>query len=104
MTRYNWFFEAARNVGKVRDYSGRGMYGKRCLAIEVSRGAAFALAADLMEEVHEDNIQALADLFRNARTDSLGLDEVVYFPEVEWLAEWDEDDSEDDGDDAEAAE
>lgn len=103
MNRYNWFFEAARNVSEVRDYSGRGMYGKRCLAIEVARGNVLELAADLMEEVHEDNIQALADVFRNARTDSLGLDEIVYFPEVEWQAEWDEDNSEDD-EDSEAAE
>ena len=58
-------------------YSGRGMYGDRCLAARVE-GCLVAFGADLQ--------RALVFVFGEghavppARTDSLGRDTVVYWP------------------------
>lgn len=74
---------------ETRTYSGRGMYGKECLAFTVDgregRASSFAVAADLMDaaiEAGEDFIEPLIEAMRGIRTDSLGLGTVFYFPSV----------------------
>lgn len=88
-----------------KDYSGRGMYGKKCVG--VTCGSAMKLAAAVMEECaglvgDEDfDMSEIADDFRRASTDSMGRDMIVYFPGVEWEGE-DEDDGEDESDEDDA--
>jgi len=85
----------------ARSYSGRGMYGKRCVgvvtknAFQLGTKIAAALLAD--EEDGSDLVGQLARL--QVCEDSMGLDTIVYFPKVEWpagRAETDEDE-EDEG-------
>lgn len=58
------------NAGiSTRSYSGRGMYGAECLA------AVARTAQDVYAELSAREIRA-------ARTDSMGLDVVVYWPGV----------------------
>jgi hypothetical protein len=76
---------------ELRSYSGRGMYGKQCLGIDMdSMADAFRFA--LMVE-DEDLTVALS----NPCFDSMGLGIIVYFPNVE-APEGIDDDEDDDED------
>lgn len=57
---------------ETRSYSGRGMYGKECL------GAVAHSAEDVYAECGRANI-------KSARTDSMGLSVVVYWPSIPWV-------------------
>lgn len=65
------------------NYSGRGMSGRLCIGIAVRRGNPHMyMLAELMrhflESGSDECFQALADV----SVDSLGLDTIVYFPQV----------------------
>jgi hypothetical protein len=65
-------------------YSGRAMYGKQCLGLSGKLGGIMAdiigacLHADMPDECKEEIEQAV----REMRTDAMGRDQVIYFPEV----------------------
>ena len=80
----------------VRDYSGRGMYGKYCLAVECSREdppekmllsiiGEYTYTADNLDDVRE-----LAEALKDCQTDSLGRDAILYWPQIEWDDDCDE--------------
>lgn len=78
-----------------RSYSGRGMYGRSCVGVDVDRGtSAFSLAAQIIAS--SDDPAQMADSLSDLRVneDSMGLGGIVYFPNVPWVEE-DEDDEED---------
>jgi hypothetical protein len=63
---------------QVRSYSGRGMYGKECLAVTADDGlAALQLIA---WEAGKQGIE----MPRHIRQDSMGLGVVLYWPEVDF--------------------
>lgn len=82
------FQELLENAGyETRSYSGRGMFGKQCLAISTD-DSPFDVAANLLEtsirsievsEVEFDQ-QHFADILRQTRSDSMGLGSVYYWP------------------------
>jgi hypothetical protein len=77
-----------------RSYSGREMYGKKCLGIVLeSSSGLWPLAIELGK--HEDDLPYTFTQ-REPKTDSLGLDVIAYWPGVEWidLEEADEDEEE----------
>ena len=68
----------------VRQYSGRGMYGKQCLGITVShRTSPFEVGLAI------GSYDELVDLFVGQRveTDSMGRGMVIYFPGLKWVVE-----------------
>lgn len=69
-----------------RSYSGRGMYGARCVAIEPDRGDLMALGIEVAREAagRDADLEAVADAFRGARIDSMGRGIVVYWPSLAW--------------------
>lgn len=74
-------------------YSGRGMYGKRCLAINIDRGKnLFELGGQVARRVDELSTDGEIDFewMSDARTDSLGKGVVLYFPEIPWDEEGDQ--------------
>ncbi len=74
------WINALRNEGHApRAYSGRGMFGKQCVAITV---ADWALAA--MDLSDSSLPKGGKTLLRDARTDSMGKQTVVYWPDMEW--------------------
>lgn len=87
-------------------YSGRGMYGNKCLAIDLPHsstlGPFFAEVFDAMMEEHSGRppieVQtAFSSALSAFTTDSLGRGIVVYFPGVSFTEnEEDDDDSDDD--------
>lgn len=83
---------------RVRRYSGRGMNGKQCVAIAVSRsGHEMHLAARMLnaEGVHVIERDELEEEFAGTRRDSMGLDSIVYWPKVQWPADEPESDEDD---------
>lgn len=91
----NWFRiakEMFKDAGyEVRSYSGRSMYGRKCLGVELDRGkepceavleavAEYALNA---EDAHD--VRSFAGFLGSVvKTDSMGTGSIVYFPEIAW--------------------
>ena len=69
------------DVIAVREnYSGRGMYGNKCLGFVVSSHAtAYRLMVGMTAVLGADDASQIA---RSAQTDSMGRDMIVYFPGV----------------------
>lgn len=70
---------------ECRAYSGRGMYGRHCLGIDIDRGQLGVVFADVLENgalEEEEDIEAMAEAFRRMSTDSMGLGSVLYFPGI----------------------
>lgn len=65
---------------EYRSYSGRGMYGKRCFAIfaEDAMAAVVSIAWELGRRDEDPS------RLESIKSDSLGLDTVVYWPRIEW--------------------
>jgi hypothetical protein len=108
----------------VRDYSGRAMYGRKCLAVTGShsdcmKAIAYAINAvhdtivewELQQQLadadpHEESEHAIADpdidfadfvqTAMDFRQDSMGLDVVIYWERTEYVDN--ESDEDDDGD------
>lgn len=77
---------------EYRSYSGRGMSGKQCFAIVADN--AFAAVIDIAYAFGERGEDPYG--LENVRSDSMGYDTVVYWPQVEWAeTEETEDESED---------
>ncbi len=71
---------------RPRAYSGRGMYGKSCVAV-VARGMTpfsigVLLARQLVETEEVEELEELLGL--DPSTDQLGHDTILYFPGVAW--------------------
>lgn len=99
--------ELIEGIGfETRSYSGRGMYGKQCLGVEISRDQSIGdLFAMILEEVDgQDDLREIADGFHGMCWDSMGLDMIYYFPNVPYFNEEDhEDEEEDDEEEAKTA-
>ncbi len=78
---------------EMRSYSGRNMYGKQCLGIDMeSMYDAFCFALTVQDE---DLCMALS----NPVFDNMGRGIIVYFPNVD-APEGIDDEADDDGDDS----
>lgn len=83
--------EACAVLGyKARSYSGRGMFGKTCLGIEMDRGSvptmfAFELASYLYNSGEGDILEDLTQV--GWCQDSVGLGSITYAPYVPWVDE-----------------
>jgi hypothetical protein len=68
-------------------YSGRDMYGKECIAVEVeSVGKALKVAWQILDFVPLPLSPDVSDSseFQEMRIDNLGMGYVVYWPDLEW--------------------
>jgi hypothetical protein len=92
--------EAIEGAGyAVRDYSGRGMYGKYCLAVESDDSPEQVLLSIVGEYTYTadnlDEVRALTEALKGCQTDTLGRGAILYWPGIEWV---DTDPDEDDED------
>lgn len=66
------------------DYSGRGMYGDQCFGLvfeqEVRHPWAFFAALGIVQESMDPPDFDALELARAARSDSMGVGTIVYFP------------------------
>lgn len=75
-----------------RSYSGRGMFGRKCVGVVTEQGMSpFKIAADIALHLvsssgshssAEEKLHELTEL--NVKQDSMGLDTIIYFPDVQW--------------------
>jgi hypothetical protein len=70
---------------EVREYSGRGMYGKNCVGFTTDRPydlliALVIILKDLTEDDTYDDLPDADDLFGSVAMDSMGLSSIIYFP------------------------
>jgi hypothetical protein len=71
----------------TRSYSGRGMMGDRCVALEGEDIDVYRLALDLADEAEQDETgdDAVAlDLARSPEVDSMGRGTVIYWSRLPW--------------------
>lgn len=66
-----------------RSYSGRFMYGARCIAVEVSEPADLIRIAFWAGQAYGEQLDA-EQFLRNMRSDSLGLGMIYYWPDQAW--------------------
>lgn len=89
---------------ETRSYSGRGMFGKSCLGVDLDEGVTlcevFGRIISLITEPYQfgdeftpDDIELCGKLIIGGRTDNMGLGTILYFPEVSYF---DEDEDEED--------
>ena len=103
-TVFQTFLEDVFDAG-VMPYSGRGMYGRQCIAVNLTSKSHLAvaeLAANILlwvtQEKHEYtkiDIQEIADHVANTRVDDLGQGSVCYWPTEVYIEEEEEEDLED---------
>lgn len=64
-------------------YSGRGMYGRYCVGVRTGDiGHLFADILSVTKDNSSVHLDEVSDAFRCMRTDSLGLDVIIYFPTI----------------------
>lgn len=84
-------FQAEQEGARISNtYSGRGMFGRQCFAVQLDRGlSVLQYIGQLMQYISEDAQDALAEneqmgelaeMLQDAQTDNLGLGIVLYFP------------------------
>lgn len=98
------FIEVLRAADlRVRSYSGRGMFGKTCVAVEIENdiGELFSEVLESISNYSSDEQNEAIELcvknFRRMMTDSMGRGQIAYWPSVEYTEEHDEDEDEEDG-------
>lgn len=64
-------------------YSGRGMFGRKCLGVVVRSGDSFmAFLIALTKYLDEQGIEDMDCELESASYDDLGKDTIVYFPRI----------------------
>ena len=75
---------------EVRPYSGRSMYGERCLGVD--RDDALDTMATIMEAAADDldelsELKELAQALSGGKCDSMGHGQILYWPRLAWQEE-----------------
>lgn len=96
--------DAFENAGAdCQKYSGRGMYGKECLAVQFD-GSPVTIVLEAVEyfantlsaDEAVDQICEFMQMLKSPSQDSMGLGSVMYWPHIKWEnGEDKEEDSED---------
>lgn len=75
------FIEALEDAGyEPKSYSGRGMYGKKCVSVHGDDVSEWDIARNLFNETHDgefDNVPA-------PKQDQMGRGIVLYWPSYKW--------------------
>lgn len=105
---YDWLVQAVAEDESgnitVQSYSGRGMYGRRCLGFVTRQFTSPLVIAAVFTDYIRKNLQnggsqvdacdmldMVSDLFTNdVREDNMGLGGVVYFPNVAWQSHFED--------------
>lgn len=76
---------------ETRSYSGRSMFGRECLGVDVSRSQnMLKFAFDLGVACCENDVKEPNTIL----SDSMGLGSIIYFPQVPYVARETENDEE----------
>jgi hypothetical protein len=76
---------------EARSYSGRSMFGRVCVGVDLLRGqSVFGFIADMIRAAVDhpaDMVEVFADTLDETQQDAMGLGMIVYWPRVEWEEE-----------------
>lgn len=91
------FIELIEDAGyRVRSYSGRGMYGRQCVGVELDSTAALvSFGRNVALGATQEEQAQLAQMSESV--DSLGLGLILYYPYVNWPKDRPEDEEDDSG-------
>lgn len=65
------------------NYSGRFMFGRKCVGIVVRHGCSYMeMLVKLTMLLQNCGIESVESKLEDVRTDELGLDKIVYFPKI----------------------
>lgn len=81
---------------RITNYSGRSMYGERCLGI-IGRNE-FIIAGNLLSAAEPEDIHVIAEAFLRTHVDNMGRDIVAYWPNIPFDGEEPREDEDDDED------
>lgn len=92
--------ELGENTFLCRSYSGRGMYGSKCLGVVVDSDQIGSLFAELVrgtpEEDEEDwhnRRECLTNEIESMRMDNMGLSVIIYFTRAQYTEPEEEEDA-----------
>jgi hypothetical protein len=77
---------AEYSEGVMHSYSGRFMYGRRCLGVEVTNPVRFALLVGTFSAQAPDPEVPIAAA-NGVHWDQMGKDFIVYWPDLEYVTE-----------------
>lgn len=92
MDARTWIGWLRESMIDVKPYSGRGMYGKECVAAYPSEyGGAQSAIGLLCQEVENcfdmDEAKGIVSIMKHTEQDCMGLGIVLYWPRLEWPAD-----------------
>lgn len=75
-------------VSFYNGYSGRGMYGRKCVGITGSFSDCMMVLGELIKEAKEEpGFDDMVDQLLDFKQDSMGRDVILYWPELEDIEE-----------------
>lgn len=78
------FVEENEGYKLYEDYSGRFMFGKRCLGVVVKNGYSYMdFMLRLTKYLEENNVDDTDLKLEGVSTDNMGVDTIIYFPQIE---------------------
>ncbi len=91
--RFIYMLENISDHNSPQSYSGRAMYGERCVALIIeSINDLAVLGAKLMIDADDDDErERIVEVLRDTRTDTMGKSEIiVYWPKLTWRGDDDD--------------
>ena len=77
------FISENEQYSLYENYSGRGMFGRACLGVIVQRNDSFIdFIIKLTKYLDDNDVDDIDFKLEGATYDNLGLDTVVYFPNI----------------------
>ena len=72
-------------LAEYRNYSGRGMYGKQCVAIVAKNGYASVglLTYHIWEQASEEARAEWEEILHDTHSDNMGTNVVIYWPKLQ---------------------
>lgn len=87
------FFNLLTKLGyTLRSYSGRGMYGAKCISLSTDSKILHKVVSimnDVFNEGDDEAFSFSAEVLQHTATDSIGLDMIIYWPALIWLDKFD---------------
>ena len=66
------------------DYSGRGMFGRKCVGIVIDSGTnILEMIMELTEMLIDNDIEYVSEKIGAIRQDNMGMGTIIYFPRLE---------------------
>ena len=72
-------FANENNLDCMKDYSGRGMYGKKCIGIICDYKDILKVLGDIIVHLKDEELISSSEDLGPIKVDNMGLQEILYF-------------------------